>query len=377
MGFPVDFFLSKVEDELICTICRGVYESPKQISVCEHLYCERCLEERMETHGSCPQDAIAVNQSMIRDAPDFIKRNLALLNIKCGFASLGCSEIIKFEAFDEHRSFCPFNRERLIKCDKGCGTYIERAQVGHHNCLATLNYTLFCKSQQFDALLAASEKEVWQLKCQISRLQSEVLFLRNYLINQLVLNPVNPPPMMPISCLRDEDANRELGLCLPQITVIIHCRYQTFKCTAYHEKSPIEEIKHKISAITGDCTLDVSLFYNGIQLKDNLPLSNYALSNGSQLHLFPRRIYVKFNCLAVGIIFGLTVNTAATIRNIIKEVRREIQQKTSKQHFQHFCNFPSHELYLKNIRLEPSYPLANYDVFAVETLVLYPARVSF
>lgn len=38
MGFDVTRFTSPVDEELICAICSGVMENPRQAE-CEHAYC--------------------------------------------------------------------------------------------------------------------------------------------------------------------------------------------------------------------------------------------------------------------------------------------------------------------------------------------------
>lgn len=44
MGLPVDLFVSKPDDDFICSICHDVFEDPVMVdSGCEHVFCKTCM----------------------------------------------------------------------------------------------------------------------------------------------------------------------------------------------------------------------------------------------------------------------------------------------------------------------------------------------
>jgi len=46
-GRTVDLFLNIVDEELICTICSGVFLKLTDLS-CGHVYCKKCIEKSLE-----------------------------------------------------------------------------------------------------------------------------------------------------------------------------------------------------------------------------------------------------------------------------------------------------------------------------------------
>ena len=60
MGFDVDRFETPVDDELLCAICKGVFEDPV-MTPCEHVFCSSCINEWFESHEcTCPIDRKAI-----------------------------------------------------------------------------------------------------------------------------------------------------------------------------------------------------------------------------------------------------------------------------------------------------------------------------
>ena len=45
MGYDLGRFQGDVDEELICTICGGVFQEPRQVSPGEHCFCNECIQE--------------------------------------------------------------------------------------------------------------------------------------------------------------------------------------------------------------------------------------------------------------------------------------------------------------------------------------------
>ena len=55
MGFDVVRFESPVDEELLCAICKGVFQDPV-MAHCEHVFCSSCIEEWLKRQDTCPID---------------------------------------------------------------------------------------------------------------------------------------------------------------------------------------------------------------------------------------------------------------------------------------------------------------------------------
>jgi hypothetical protein len=44
MGFDTDIFTGEIDDNLVCSICNGVFEDPDQID-CDHTLCTECIKQ--------------------------------------------------------------------------------------------------------------------------------------------------------------------------------------------------------------------------------------------------------------------------------------------------------------------------------------------
>ena len=59
MGYDVERFESPVDDELLCAICKGVFQDP-MMAPCEHVFCSSCINEWLDRQNTCPVDRKAI-----------------------------------------------------------------------------------------------------------------------------------------------------------------------------------------------------------------------------------------------------------------------------------------------------------------------------
>eukprot|EP00808_Paulinella_micropora_P018283 g16205.t1 len=165
MGFPEDWFSDKT-DNLICSICQGVYRSPMQTAnptaadedPCGYTFCAPCIKRWLSEKKSCPtcRRPLTVNQ-LHKDVP--LQRRIADLMVVCQFDSTACKatgKCGKTGAFwDAHSKTCCLRKEKclgceecltsaalanhLTKCQKvkarcthGCGWVLEREKLQTH-----------------------------------------------------------------------------------------------------------------------------------------------------------------------------------------------------------------------------------------------------
>lgn len=159
MGFDLDRFVQKVDEELKCPICCGVLEDPLQGTGCEHAYCRTCITEWLKTSESCPVDRNPLKTALLQPIPRIVRNLLNHLQIRCDFATAGCQEVIGLEELVAHSSACPFNPEYPVSCPRMCGALIAKNSLQSHDCVRDLR-----------ALLCAQQKEINELKTTINNL---------------------------------------------------------------------------------------------------------------------------------------------------------------------------------------------------------------
>ena len=48
MGIDSELAVNEVDEELICSICRGILEDPVEIKDCEHMFCDGCIRPSIQ-----------------------------------------------------------------------------------------------------------------------------------------------------------------------------------------------------------------------------------------------------------------------------------------------------------------------------------------
>lgn len=363
MGFETDRFVEAIEEMLLCGICHKVYDHPKQLSSCNHIYCISCIEKQIVSHGVCPQDQIAIESEKIKEAPNFIIEYLGKLKIKCDFAQYGCKEEVPLKSLVLHRLGCENHPGRKIKCNN-CGSVYKKVLQQSHNCIHFLQQVIENQCKQIEEIKESHSKELAQLKSQLHHMQFEFAHFRNLVSSHFESSSnrsLMPPAkqMIAFSCLNE-------GIMGSTITIFIQTRYVTFKCEA-NLITKFGQIKYYASLILHAKTNEMALYFNGIELNEHGCISDYDIHSSSQFQLLPKKIFITFNCVDVRIILGFNVSPNDTINDIIVQLLDEIRKIVPKSLYE-FLQQCTCSLYFNKIRLEETYQLSNYDVLSMETL---------
>jgi len=142
MGFEVHLFQCEIDEELICPICSGVLEDPRQAPSCEHAFCSECIKEWLRRRQTCPVDRIAVNIDELKPVPRITKNLLARLEIKCDNSQYGCTAIVKLDILAMHLKECEHNPRKPVVCTQGCGLTVPKDEMKEHNCVKELRNLL-------------------------------------------------------------------------------------------------------------------------------------------------------------------------------------------------------------------------------------------
>lgn len=175
MGYEIGRFEDEVDEELICTICGQVLESPVQIRQCEHCFCSSCIHEWLKHQAVCPVDRNPVSPLDDLIQPPRILRNLlARLKISCENKEFGCTVVVRLDCLRTHLDECQYNPKRPVACEKGCGLIVPMDEVPRHNCVRELHRLLKEKSEIVDELSSKLDN----LELQLNDQNREILFLK-------------------------------------------------------------------------------------------------------------------------------------------------------------------------------------------------------
>ncbi|KAH3812019.1 hypothetical protein DPMN_140440 [Dreissena polymorpha] len=129
MGFDTDRFLTAVNDDLTCCICRDVLEDPVQ-SPCEHAFCRSCIMAWLVHETICPEDRLPLSRASLRSLSRYMQNDLNRLQIRCCNQPYGCDHVTDLEFISSHERSCEF---QCLKCpNEQCAYFASRADVERH-----------------------------------------------------------------------------------------------------------------------------------------------------------------------------------------------------------------------------------------------------
>ena len=101
MGFDLNIFVDRVDEELMCCICTDVLEDPIQLIPCQHLYCRHCLVSWLAIRANCPVDDQPVGQNNVSAVPRCIQNMLSKLKVRCD----RCQQVMPLPKYRSHNCF--------------------------------------------------------------------------------------------------------------------------------------------------------------------------------------------------------------------------------------------------------------------------------
>ena len=107
-----DEVFKALKDQVICSICEELMIVPMECSICQNLYCEKCIEKWKKKGGNCP---FHCNNSEIQKVIEK-KRMISKIKFKC---IKGCGAEILFNDIKNHyNSECYKQKKTMNLMDK-------------------------------------------------------------------------------------------------------------------------------------------------------------------------------------------------------------------------------------------------------------------
>ena len=134
----MDRFVQPVDDEFLCSICLGVFESPVH-GPCGHTFCLKCIDNWIPVNvNACPLDKKPLFKKDLTPISIPFRNLLNRLEIKCEYESMGCDNICQMSRLSAHIKLCPFNPDGEMICQQGCGLTFPRRSQDDHKCIPAL-----------------------------------------------------------------------------------------------------------------------------------------------------------------------------------------------------------------------------------------------
>lgn len=175
MGYDITRFMDDVDEELICSICGQVLESPVQIRQCEHCFCGSCVNEWLKHQSVCPVDRNPVSpRDDLIQPPRILRNMLGRLKMSCINKEFGCTVVVRLDGLQAHHNECQYNPKRPVACEKGCGLVVPLDEVSEHNCVRELHKIVKDKSDSIDELVS----QMSDLELRLTDQHREILILK-------------------------------------------------------------------------------------------------------------------------------------------------------------------------------------------------------
>ncbi|XP_075547588.1 uncharacterized protein LOC142582051 isoform X2 [Dermacentor variabilis] len=187
-AFAVENFEPRPPEELVCTVCRGVYRDPVECP-CRHVFCHNCIRDWLARgsspgSGSCPMCRQEISASQVVPVVPLVTNMIARLTVRCPNRETGCKAKVAMGSLNCHMDTCQFRRvqcadcaapmvaselfrhqrescsKRMVRCRRDCGLSLRADTERDHDCIrqmrdyiTTLEGTLDMLRQQMEYTL--------------------------------------------------------------------------------------------------------------------------------------------------------------------------------------------------------------------------------
>lgn len=152
MGYDLEEFVNSVNEELICSVCQGVFKEP-MITPCDHTFCDECIRIAVQTIKACPMDRIRLRVCNLKPASRTVKNIINGLEVRCQFYQEGCTKTSTLESLHWHVESCEYNPELRFPCRTWCRRMMSKRELFEHNCQEELLKHLHLVEQDHQQLV--------------------------------------------------------------------------------------------------------------------------------------------------------------------------------------------------------------------------------
>ena len=109
----------ELPSEYFCPVCQCLLWKPVSCSTCQHLFCRACIQLWSQNTDGVKKCPFRCQPFEERRCPPYFQTLLSRLQIRCRNASLGCKEILSYDALEHHESVtCQFLTRACVECQQ-------------------------------------------------------------------------------------------------------------------------------------------------------------------------------------------------------------------------------------------------------------------
>ncbi|XP_035216202.1 RING finger protein 151-like, partial [Stegodyphus dumicola] len=142
-AFQTEHFEPPPDDELICSVCRGVFCEPVQCP-CHHVFCRACITKWLQTNRNCPVCRKRATNYCIEEVVPLIRNMIMKLTLHCRNSEHGCREKFALEGCENHMKECIYE---MVRCkNKPCRHECFRKDIADHELNGCLHRYVRCET---------------------------------------------------------------------------------------------------------------------------------------------------------------------------------------------------------------------------------------
>ncbi|XP_070392952.1 uncharacterized protein [Dermacentor albipictus] len=188
--YCVENFEPRPPQELVCTVCKGVYRDPVE-GPCRHVFCSICINGWLAVGtipgtGSCPLCRREMSASQVVPVVPLVNNMIARLTIRCPNRETGCSAKVALESLNHHLETCEFGRVLCPNCEAPMST---SAMPAHwRECVALQQPLMRCTSDCCFSLFSERQRDhncIHEMRIYINSLEQTRDMLRHQIDHTL------------------------------------------------------------------------------------------------------------------------------------------------------------------------------------------------
>ena len=179
-GYDEKRFVTAVNRNFLCLICRNVLKDPVLCPRNQHCFCRGCITKDFEISQRCPTCNDELTEKTLTELPKMVKDLINELNIHCVQHNRGCQEILQLQHLDSHEATCGYTP--VVCTNQGCGETLNQRDIIHHESEVCEFRKLKCQSCKettktlvnVEDTIASVEKDITGMETQMTNLRTNI-----------------------------------------------------------------------------------------------------------------------------------------------------------------------------------------------------------
>ena len=109
----------ELPSEYFCPICQSLLWKPISCSACQNVFCQHCIHLWSQNTDGVRKCPFRCQSFIERPCPPYFQSLLSRLHIRCRNQSFGCTEILSYDALEQHENVhCHFLTRACAECQR-------------------------------------------------------------------------------------------------------------------------------------------------------------------------------------------------------------------------------------------------------------------